>query len=234
MPTVSIEGRVSVDLSVQFGGGRGGRGGLVNQGPAVQGTFGGLAYRATIRTTDPDGNFKVEVPKGLSDVVIDVDLSNPFPGARGRGFAGMQGHWRLGSVPLQNTSKIRLGTLEKDFRDLEIVYTRDANANVGSQAALVDAQLQSLQAAVQSGQLTAEQAAEMQQVLLLGSSRRMLRQTPASQPSSRLPQPGDERLVVPRQQAVPAARQRHVGHSPLMVRTRTPGNCRSANLKSEI
>jgi len=39
-----------------------------------------------------------------------------------------QAQARLGQdAPLQNTSKIRLGTLEKDFRDLEIVYTRDVN-----------------------------------------------------------------------------------------------------------
>jgi len=178
VPTVSIEGRVTLDLNppgagaagaVQFGGGRGGfgRGAVSNQGPTVQGKFADLPYRATIRATDPDGSFKVDVPKGLSDAVIEVDLSSPFPGARGRGLVGMQGHWRLGKDgPLQSTSRIRLGTLEKDFRDLEIVYTRDANPNISSPAALLDAQMQSLQAAVQSGRISAEQAAEMQQALL--------------------------------------------------------------------
>jgi hypothetical protein len=176
VPTVLIEGRVSVDTNPPGAQRAGGRGGGANArvllrraGPMITGIFARLPYRATIGTTDVDGNFKVEVPKGLSDTTIEIDLRSQVGVATGRGsfgaYSNMQAQWRLGQdAPLQSTSKIRLGTLESDFHDLEIVYTRDANAN--SSSAMLDLQLQRLQEAVQSGQMTAEQAADMQKTLL--------------------------------------------------------------------
>jgi len=139
---------------------------LSRGGPTITGTFAGLPYRATTRTTDVEGNFKVDVPKGLRDVVIEIDLSNTFQGARGRGFAATKGRWRLGKAGrLQDTSKIRLGTLERDFSDLEIVYTRDEIAGASSPDELMQAQVQSIQALLHSGQITIEQANEAMQAL---------------------------------------------------------------------
>jgi len=94
--------------------------------PTIEGAIGGLPYRQTVKI-DVGGRFSAVIPKGLSDTVLQMYAQSD----------GAQPQWRLGADGhLQTTSRIRLGTLEKDFRDLQIVYPRGqaaGEAGVGAQ-----------------------------------------------------------------------------------------------------
>jgi len=152
VPTITIQGHASVETTSGPGAPRSGtlflRGG---SGATVQGIYGGQTFGVTL-TTDNDGSFSAVVPKGMSETVIEL------PSIRGRGNFGpsIQMQWRLGpDAPLQSASRIRLGTLDKDFRDLEIVQVQRQRTAEEMQ--------QLLQAEVESGGMSAEQAALMLQ-----------------------------------------------------------------------
>jgi len=142
VPTVTIDGHVVVGRQLGFPDAQQLHEAVsINQLslPTIEGTIGGLPYRQTLRI-DVQGRFNTLVPKGLGDTVLQM-----YPQSDGD-----QPQWRLGADGhLQTTSRIRLGTLEKDFRDLQIVYPRQAagGAPVG---ALMDGD--ALQQAVQGGQ----------------------------------------------------------------------------------
>jgi len=146
LPTISIEGR-AVGNEVN---GRGvGATARIRPGatPAfIQGTMDGQVYRAPITLPagnlfpNPNGenaeNFSIKLPRGLSDTVVDIDTQRVVAGDPSR----TQVQWRLGKEsPLQSTTKIRLGTLDHDIHDLEIVYTPELRR---AQAAAAPAALQ--------------------------------------------------------------------------------------------
>jgi protocatechuate 3,4-dioxygenase beta subunit len=78
----------------------------------IQGTFDGLQYHQTL-TIDGDGNFKLNVPKGLSEAAIQL-------------FAGgnAQPQWRKsGEEQLHSDTTIDLGKLNDDVREIEVEYS---------------------------------------------------------------------------------------------------------------
>jgi hypothetical protein len=110
--------------------------------PTIDGTIDGLPYRQTVKI-DVQGRFSALVPKGLRDTVLQMYAQSD----------GAQPQWRLGAEGHpQTTSRIRLGTLEKDFRDLQIVYPQRPSDGAPPQGALmgVDAVIQ--QQPAQGGQ----------------------------------------------------------------------------------
>lgn len=175
VPTVTIEGHASLQATSGAGETRSGRlsfrgGG----GPTVQGIYGGQPFGATL-TTDNDGNFSAEVPKGMNETVIEL----PSLGDRGSlGSVVTQIQWRLGpDARLQSASRIRLGTLDKDFRDLEIVQVQRQRT--------VEEMQQLLQAEVEAGRMNADQAAAM----LQSYQRRAATQPPAAPAVRGVPAP---------------------------------------------
>ena len=130
--TVSIEGSVSLVPPSGFGGAQGVMNGTF---PIIEGTLNGMAFRVN---TNPDShrlaggerNFKAVVPQGLKDKTITLSSREIGPNNI------LQPQWRLGKDgPLQSTTKIRLGTLTKDFKDLEIVYVQPGDPNQPQPAA---------------------------------------------------------------------------------------------------
>jgi hypothetical protein len=130
LPTVSIEGRaVGNEVNAR------GFGGTARFSPGatpafVEGTMDGQVYRAPITLSagnwppnpnmESAENFSIKLPRGLSDTVVEIDTQRVVAGNPSR----TQVQWRLGKEsPLQSTTKIRLGTLDHDIHDLEIVYT---------------------------------------------------------------------------------------------------------------
>jgi hypothetical protein len=103
--TVRVEGHITVQDNVGF---------YVSSYPAIEGTIGGLPYRRTL-SVDAQWDFSGVVPKGLEETVIQMYPQND----------GALPQWRLGADGhLQTAPRIRLGTLDKDFRDLQVVYPR--------------------------------------------------------------------------------------------------------------
>jgi hypothetical protein len=161
---VNLQAAAAAQLA-QFGRGRGGPGAAAsrvmfgNQGLTVQGTFAGLPFRAPIQWNFAEGTFKADVPKGMSDTMIQIDSERQVGRGGFSSLANTRVQWRLGQdAPLQSTSKIRLGTIGKDFSDLEIVLVR------GSPPRTAEALKQQLEAEVAAGRMTPEQAAALQQV----------------------------------------------------------------------